>query len=56
MEDYVDDIVLKLRRREYHVKVLRKVLERCRIFKLRMNLLKCAFGVSIKKFGIFGPQ
>jgi len=29
---------------------LRKVFERCRAFKLRMNPLKCAFGVSSGKF------
>ena len=29
---------------------MRKVFERCRAFKLRMNPLKCAFGVS---FGTF---
>ena len=46
----MDDIVVKSRRREDHVKVLRKVFERCRLFKLRMNPLKCAFGVSIGKF------
>ena len=37
LEDYVDNIVVKSRRREDHVKVLRKVFERCRLFKLRMN-------------------
>ena len=46
----MDDIVVKLRKREDHVKVLRKVSERCRLFKLRMNPLKCAFGVSFGKF------
>ena len=50
LEDYVDNIVVKSRRREDHVKVLRKVFERCRLFKLRMNPQKCAFGVSIGKF------
>ena len=30
--------------------MLRKVFERCRAFKLRMNPLKCAFGVSSRKF------
>jgi len=50
LEDYVDDIVVKLRRRKDHVKVLRKVFERCRLFKLRINLLKCAFRVSVGKF------
>jgi len=50
LEDYVDDIVVKSRRREDHVKVLRKVFERLRVFKLRMNPLKCAFRVSARKF------
>ena len=50
LEDYVDDIMVKSRRREEHFHVLRKVFERCRAFKLRMNPLKCAFGVSSGKF------
>ena len=32
LEDYVDDIVVKSKRREDQVKVLRGVFERCRIF------------------------
>lgn len=39
MEDYVDDIVVKSRKREDRVKVLRMVFERCKLFKMRMNLL-----------------
>ena len=50
LEDYVNDIVVKSRRREEHFHVLRKVFKRCRAFKLRMNPLKCAFGVSFGKF------
>ena len=50
LEDYVDDIVVKSKRREDHVQILRKVFERCTTFKLRMNPLKCAFGVSFGKF------
>ena len=50
LEDYVDDIVVKSRKREEHVQVLRRVFERCKAFKLRMNPLKCAFGVSSRKF------
>lgn len=50
LEDYVDDIVVKSKKREEHVQVLRKVFERCRTYKLRMNPLKCAFGVSSGKF------
>lgn len=50
MEDYVDNIVVKSRKREDHIKVLKKVFEWCRLFKLRMNLLKSAFGVFAAKF------
>ena len=30
--------------------MLKRVFERCRAFMLRMNPLKCAFGVSSRKF------
>ena len=50
LEDYVDDIVVKSKRREEHFYVLKRVFERCRAFKLRMNPLKCAFGVPSRKF------
>uniref|UniRef100_A0A2N9GXX6 Integrase catalytic domain-containing protein n=1 Tax=Fagus sylvatica TaxID=28930 RepID=A0A2N9GXX6_FAGSY len=48
--DYVDDIVVKSKKREDHLRVLRKVFDRCRLYKLKMNPLKCAFGVSAGKF------
>ena len=50
LEDYVDDIVMKSKKQEEHVQILRKVFERCRAFKLRMNPLECAFGVFSGKF------
>ena len=50
LEDYVDDIVVKSKRREEHFYVLERVFERCKAFKLRMNPLKCTFGVSFGKF------
>ena len=50
LEDYVDDIVVKSKRREEHFYVLKRVFERYKSFKLRMNPLKCAFGVSSEKF------
>ena len=50
LEDYVDDIVVKSKKREEHFYVLKRVFERCRAFKQRMNPLKCAFGVSSGKF------
>ena len=49
LEDYVDDIVVKAKKREEHFYLLKRVFERCRAFKLRMNPLKCAFGVSSGK-------
>ena len=50
LEGYVDDIVVKSSKREEHFHVLKRVFERCRTFKLRMNPLKCAFVVSSGKF------
>uniref|UniRef100_A0A2N9I7Z0 RNA-directed DNA polymerase n=1 Tax=Fagus sylvatica TaxID=28930 RepID=A0A2N9I7Z0_FAGSY len=50
IEDYVDDIVVKSKTREDHFGILKKVFERCRLYKLKMNPLKCAFGVSAGKF------
>ena len=50
IKDYVDDIVVKSKTRGDHLAILRKVFERCRLYKLRMNPLKCAFGVKVGKF------
>uniref|UniRef100_A0A2N9I5K1 Uncharacterized protein n=1 Tax=Fagus sylvatica TaxID=28930 RepID=A0A2N9I5K1_FAGSY len=50
IEDYVDDIVVKSKKREDHLGILRRVFDRCRLYKLKMNPLKCAFGVSAGKF------
>ena len=50
LENYIDDIVVKSKKQEEHVRILRRVFERCKAFKLRMNPFKCAFGVSSGKF------
>ena len=50
MEDYVDDIVMKSKTRIGHFQVLKQVFERCRMYKLRVNPMKCTFGVSVGKF------
>ena len=50
IEDYVDDIVVKTKTTGDHFTILQKVFERCRLYKLRMNPLKCAFGVTVGKF------
>ncbi|XP_028060408.1 uncharacterized protein LOC114264016 [Camellia sinensis] len=50
IECYVDDLVVKTKEKENHVEDLRKIFERLRRYKLKMNPLKCAFGVSSGKF------
>uniref|UniRef100_A0A2N9I2U7 Uncharacterized protein n=1 Tax=Fagus sylvatica TaxID=28930 RepID=A0A2N9I2U7_FAGSY len=50
IEDYVDNIVVKSKTRRDHFSILKKVFERCRLYKLKMNPLKCAFGVLAGKF------
>ena len=50
IEDHVDDIVVKSRRQEDHIRTLTKVFQRCELYKLRTNPLKCAFSVSTGKF------
>ena len=49
-EDYVDDTVVKSKTRTIHLQVLEQVFKRCREYKLHMNPIKCAFGVSTGKF------
>ena len=44
IEDYVDDIVVKSKKREDHLETLRKVFDRCWLYQLKMNPLKCALG------------
>ncbi|CAL9018761.1 unnamed protein product [Prunus brigantina] len=50
VECYVDDLVIKSKRREDHLKDLRMVFNRFRKYQLKMNPLKCAFGVTSGKF------
>ncbi|KAL0411552.1 UNVERIFIED_CONTAM: Polyprotein P3 [Sesamum latifolium] len=50
VECYVDDLVVKSKKREDHLYDLRKVFERLRRYQLNMNPSKCAFGVTSEKF------
>ena len=50
LEVYIDDIVIKLARLGHHLADLRLALERMSRYGLKMNPLKCAFGVSAGKF------
>jgi predicted HD phosphohydrolase len=45
MEDYVDDILGKSKTREDHPIILRRIFERLREYKVRLNPKKCVFGV-----------
>ena len=46
---YVDDMIVKSKDRGSHTINLRKVFERIKEFKLRLNPQKCTFGVIIGK-------
>jgi hypothetical protein len=50
LEIYIDDIVVKSDSMNNHFAYLRLALERMRRYGLKMNPLKCAFGVSAGKF------
>ncbi|XP_074266516.1 uncharacterized protein LOC141589791 [Silene latifolia] len=50
LECYVDDVVVKSKKRKDHVKDLRTIFERLRKCQLKMNPLKCAFGITSGKF------
>ena len=47
---YVDDLVVKSRKREDHLLDLRMVFDRLRRYQLKMNPLKCVFGFTYGKF------
>ncbi|TYK04170.1 uncharacterized protein E5676_scaffold148G00430 [Cucumis melo var. makuwa] len=50
VECYDDDLVVKSKRRQDHLKNLKVVFYCLRKYQLRMNPLKCAFGVTSEKF------
>ena len=50
LEIYIDDVVVKSDHIHSHLADLRLALERMRKYGLKMNPLKCAFGVSAGKF------
>ena len=50
MEAYVDDMIVKSRKGESHVKKLSSVFEVMRKYNMRLNPGKCSFGVESGKF------
>ena len=49
LDVYIDDIVIKSAGMSHHLADLRLALERMRRYGLKMNPLKCAFGISAGK-------
>jgi len=50
VEVYIDDMVVKSKRKVRHIDDLKEVFEVLRCHKLRLNVDKCAFGVRPGKF------
>ncbi|KAL5542865.1 hypothetical protein UlMin_010575 [Ulmus minor] len=50
MEVYVDDMLVKSLKTEEHIQNLKETFEILRRYKMKLNLSKCAFGVSSGKF------
>jgi hypothetical protein len=50
LEVYIDDVIVKLDSTDGHLADLRLALERMRQYGLKMNPLKCVFGLSAGKF------
>lgn len=47
MEDFIDDILAKSQTRANHLEVLAKIFNRLEYYKVRLNLKKCVFGVTV---------
>jgi hypothetical protein len=46
---YIDDMIANSKKGQNHVKVLRKLFERLRKYELKLNPVKCSFGVKFGK-------
>ena len=50
MKVYVDNMLVKIKKAESHLDVLREIFDTLRKYQIRLNLEKCVFGVSSGKF------
>ena len=50
MEVYVDDMLVKSKKAEDHIKHLGEMFEILRKYQMKLNPQKCAFGVGSGKF------
>ena len=53
MEVYIDDMLVKSKNLFDHTKHLQEAFEVLRKYNIKLNPLKCAFGVSLGKFLCF---
>ena len=47
---YVDDMLVKSRREDDHLDDLKETFDTLRTYNMKLNLSKCAFGVTTGKF------
>ena len=50
MDAYIDNMVVKIKKEPDHLKDVAEVFVILKEHKLRLNAIKCAFGVSLSKF------
>lgn len=50
MEVYVDDLLVKSKELAQHLRDLREAFGVLRRYKMKLNIIKCAFGVDSGKF------
>ena len=50
MEDYIDDMFVKSKKRFDHTKHVQEAFELLRKYNMKLNPLNCAFGVNLGKF------
>ena len=50
IEVYIDDIVVKSETRAKHIQHLEEAFRLMQTYNMKLNLAKCAFGISAEKF------
>ena len=50
MEVYVDNMLMKSKKAELHLDDLRETFDTLRKYRMKLNPVKCVFGVSSSKF------
>ena len=50
MEVYIDDMLVKSKKKENHLSDLSKTFEILRKYRMKLNARKCSFGVQSGKF------